>query len=98
AWRRAIPVKLVVIETKLTDELRMFRTAALDARADIQDHYAVMPIGEISQTIFDVEIVQVAAGDLFTLFGADGADDRILSLPAGDLFRIFHVGEIDHSH
>src|SRR2546422_6536406 len=35
-------VKFGIVESKLTDELRIFRTAALDAFTDIQDHKAVL--------------------------------------------------------
>src|SRR5207249_207671 len=36
-------VEFGVIESKLTHELRMFRRAALDAFADVQDHEPVFP-------------------------------------------------------
>src|SRR6185369_3323165 len=88
AGQPAIPVKLVVIETKLADQLRTFRAAALDTGPDIQDHHAVMPVGEISQSIFHIKIMEVTPGDLFAFFSAHGADDRIFSLPAGDLLRV----------
>ena len=98
ARKPAVPVEFVVIKTKLADELRMLGTAAFQPRANIQNYQAVMPVSEISQPVFDVEIVQVAANHFFALLGANRGSGWILSLPARDFFWIFHVGKIDHAH
>ena len=57
----AVTVKLVVIETKLADQLRTLRAAAFQSGADVENHQTIMPVGEIRQTIFHIKIVQVAA-------------------------------------
>src|SRR5262245_41705843 len=98
AGQPAIAIKLVMIETKLADELRMLGTAAFQSGADVQNNDSIVPICEICEAIFDVKIMQVATCDLFAFFGAHGADDGILSLPPCNFFRVLNVGEINHSH
>ena len=48
----AVAVKLVVIETKLTDKLRILRTAAFQSRANVENHQAIVPVSEIRKTVF----------------------------------------------
>src|SRR5207237_8349348 len=57
-------VKFGVVESKLADELGIFRTAALDAFPHIQDDETILPITQISQSVNDLNIVQVAAPNL----------------------------------
>ena len=67
----AVAVKLVVIETELTNELRVFGTAAFDSRADIENDQTIVPVGEISEPVLHLQIMKVAPGNLFAFFGAN---------------------------
>ena len=57
-----------------------------------------MPVSEICETIFNLEIVNVSSSDLFAFLRADRRRLADLGLPARDFFRVLHVREIDHSH
>src|SRR5829696_6731323 len=98
AGQPAITVELVVIETQLTDELRLLGTAAFYSRADVENHETIAPVGKIRKTILHLKIVNVTAGDMIALLGFDRADHGALSLPARDFFRILRISEIDHAH
>src|SRR6185369_8153043 len=54
ARQPTVAVKLVVIETKLTDKLRILRTAAFYSRADVEYHEAIVPVSEIRKTVLDL--------------------------------------------
>src|SRR5437016_7077487 len=97
AGEPAIAVKLVVIETKLADELRMLGTPAFDSRAHVENDQTIVPVSEISEPVFNLKIVQITAANLFAFFGANHRGRRILSLPARDFLRIFHVRKIDYA-
>src|SRR5262245_22735147 len=95
----SIAVQLAVIETQLADEPRVFRAAAFDAVADIEDHQAVTPVREISQSVFNLNVVQITS--FLELSTCDTAGDfrpTSFGLPSRNLFRILHVLEIDHAH
>src|SRR5262245_16365744 len=95
----SVAVQLTVIETQLADEPRVFRAAAFDAAADIEYHQAVTPVCEISQSVFNLNVVQVTS--FRELSAGDTALDfrpTSFGLPPRDLFRILHVLEIDYAH
>ena len=54
ARKPAVAVKFVMIETKLADKLRIFRTAAFQSRADVENHQTIVPVSEICQTILNL--------------------------------------------
>src|SRR5882762_4991127 len=93
-----VSVEFVVIEAKLSDQLRMLGTAAFQTRAYIQNDQTLMPVSEIGEAILNVEIVQVTTRHLIAFLGANGGGERIFSLPARNFFRILHVSKIDHAH
>src|SRR6185503_2958346 len=98
ARQPAVAGQLIVIETKLTNQLRTLGTAAFQTSADVEYHQTVVPVSEISQTIFNLKIVNVTSGYLIAFFGFDRGGHLRLGLPARDLFRVLHVLEIDHAH
>ena len=79
-------VERVEVILELHDELGALGTAALHAVADIEDHQAVVPIGEGGEPVAHVDVVQRAAG-----LGA-------LDLPARDLFGMVRIADVDHPH
>src|SRR5215216_2029889 len=98
AGKPAVAIEFVVIETQLTNGLRMLGTSAFQSRADVENHQAITPVSEICQTIFDVKIMNVTSGYLFAFLRADHAGKRILSLPSCYFFGVLNVFEIDHAH
>src|SRR5215217_255603 len=98
AGQPAVSVEFVVIETQLTDELRMFGAPAFNSRADVENHQTITPVSEICQAIFDVEIMNVTSRYLFAFLRADHAGKRILGLPSCYFLRVLNVFEIDHAH
>ena len=95
----AVAVKLVVVKMQLTYQLRMFRAASLHAVANVENHQAVAPIGEISETIFDLQIMQVATNK-FAVAARRGYRCRYCAsdFPTRHFFRMLHVREINHAH
>src|SRR5215213_534057 len=49
-----VAVELVVIETILADKLRTLRTAALDSRANVENHEAIVPVSQIREAVFNL--------------------------------------------
>src|ERR1700730_16652335 len=76
----------------------MLGAATFQSCADIQNYQAIVPIGEISQTVLHIEIVQVTANYLFAFLGTNRGSRWILSLPAGDFLRVLYVTKIDYTH
>src|SRR5688572_16070332 len=81
ARKPAVAVKLVMIEAKLADEHRFLGTAALHAIANVEDDQPVAPVSQIRETVFHLEVVQVAPGGRFALFCFDRRYDIALDLP-----------------
>src|ERR1043166_1040889 len=93
-----VAVELVVVETKLADKLRMFRTSTFHPGADVEYDQTIVPVSEIRETIFDLEVVKVAPTDLPAFLRRDHFRKRILSLPARYFLRVVHVREIEPTH
>ena len=98
AGQPAIAVELVVIETKLADQLRMFRTATFQSGAHVENHEPIVPVSQIRQPILHIKIVKVTSGNFLAFFRANSTDNRTLGLPARDFLRILYACKIDHAH
>ena len=51
-------VKFGVVETKLADELRLFRGPAFDAFPDIENDQPILPVAHVDQSINDLDVVK----------------------------------------
>src|SRR4030095_6176575 len=94
----AVAVELVMIEPKLTNELRPLGTTTLQTRSDVKNNQAIVPVSKICQSIFHLQVMQITSGYLFAFLCANHAGHRILGLPACYFFGVLGVGKIDHPH
>ncbi len=95
----AVAVKFMMIKAQLADELRVLRAATLQAIAHVENYQAIAPISEISQTIFDLHIMQVATNNFpFALSSGNRGRYRAGKLPARYFFRMLYIGEVNHTH
>ena len=68
----------------LRNELRVLRTASLDAVADVENHQALIPVAQVGEPVFHIDVVHVVAG-----FVGPG-------LPPGHLPRLVRIADVDH--
>src|SRR5438132_9194265 len=87
-----------MIEVKLADHLGVFRTAALHAVTDVENHQTVAPVSEIGQPILNLQIMKIPAPHLIAFTGFDYRSDFIRHFPARDLFWILNVSKIYDAH
>src|SRR5215470_7406706 len=94
----AVTIKIMMVETELTNQLRMLRAATFQSRTNIQNHESFMPVREISESVLHVQIMEITSGNFFTFFRTNHPSHRAFSLPTRYLLRILCVSEVDHSH
>src|SRR5262245_35932826 len=97
AGHPAIAVEFVVIETKLTNELGMLRTAAFDAFTDVEDDKAVAPVAHVNQSVHNLDVMKIAAAHERLVAAFDFFGGCCFSLPAGDFLWCFGVLEVDNA-
>ena len=86
-----------MIEVILAYELGIFGTSSCHAIADVENDQSIAPVGEISETVFDLQIVEITAAGHRSLFGVNADDGGILRFPASHLFGMFRILEIDNA-
>src|SRR5262245_22120481 len=97
AGEPAWPIEFRIVEAKLAYKLRMFRTAALNSIANIEDHEPVPPITQVSQAVDDLNVVQIASAHLRPLAVLHFSCVGIFDLPTSDFHWILRIFEIDHA-
>src|SRR6185503_9897655 len=88
-----------MIKAQLTYKLWVFGAAALDAISNVENDQAIAPIGEIGQSVFDLQIMQVTTNDFtIAINGSNRGRYCAGNFPTGHFFRMLYISEINYAH